>query len=93
VSVPDNHEPQERSLGGVPPESVEKIYADGVAMVQLLGPQDRLLRVVETEHPGVDVLVRGNEITLTGAADAVAAARSLVDELTLKADAIPGDAT
>jgi phosphate starvation-inducible PhoH-like protein len=50
-------------------------------MVQLLGPQDRLLRVVEREHPDVDVHVRGNEITLTGEAGAVAAARSLVDEL------------
>ncbi|MCR2811777.1 PhoH family protein [Microbacterium sp. zg.Y1090] len=50
-------------------------------MVQLLGPQDRLLRVVEREHPGVDVHVRGNEITLSGEADAVAAARALVDEL------------
>ncbi len=59
----------------------DRVYADGVAMVQLLGPQDRLLRVVEKEHPDVDVHVRGNEITLTGEADAVAAARSLVDEL------------
>ncbi|AZC15224.1 MULTISPECIES: PhoH family protein [unclassified Microbacterium] len=50
-------------------------------MVQLLGPQDRLLRVVEKEHPDVDVHVRGNEITLTGDADAVAAARVLVHEL------------
>ncbi|WP_307454130.1 MULTISPECIES: PhoH family protein [Microbacterium] len=50
-------------------------------MVQLLGPQDRLLRVVEKEHPDVDVHVRGNEITLSGAADKVRAARGLVDEL------------
>ncbi|KAJ1683985.1 hypothetical protein LUZ63_020795 [Rhynchospora breviuscula] len=50
-------------------------------MVQLLGPQDRLLRVVEKEHPDVDVHVRGNEITLSGGAAAVAAARGLVDEL------------
>ncbi|WP_197978856.1 MULTISPECIES: PhoH family protein [unclassified Microbacterium] len=50
-------------------------------MVQLLGPQDRLLRVVEIEHPEVDVHVRGNEITLSGTASAVAAARGLVDEL------------
>ena len=61
--------------------TVDRVYADGVAMVQLLGPQDRLLRVVEREHPQVDVHVRGNEITLTGEAAAVAAARSLVDEL------------
>ena len=61
--------------------AVERLYADGVAMVQLLGPQDRLLRVVEREHPAVDVHVRGNEITLTGDAAAVAAARGLVEEL------------
>ena len=61
--------------------AVEKIYADGVAMVQLLGPQDRLLRMLEKEHRDVQVLVRGNEITLTGTADAVAKAKSLVDEL------------
>ena len=61
--------------------TVERFYADGVAMVQLLGPQDRLLRVVEREHPDVDVHVRGNEITLTGDAAAVAAAKTLVDEL------------
>ena len=79
--MPENHEPQERSLGGPQPEAVEKIYADGVAMVQLLGPQDRLLRMLEKEHPDVQVLVRGNEITLSGDTDAVAKARALVDEL------------
>lgn len=68
---------------GVAPDShvVEHIYADGVAMVQLLGPQDRLLRVVEREHPAVDVHVRGNEITLTGERTAVASALQLVNEL------------
>ncbi len=73
--------PKGALLADEPTDAVERIYADGVAMVQLLGPQDRLLRVVEREHPDVDVLVRGNEITLTGANDAVAAARELVDEL------------
>jgi phosphate starvation-inducible PhoH-like protein len=61
--------------------AVERLLADGIAMVQLLGPQDRLLRVVEREHPGVDVHVRGNEITLSGAPAAVAAAKTLVEEL------------
>ena len=79
--MPENHEPQERSLGDRSPESVEKIYADGVAMVQLLGPQDRLLRMLEKEHRDVQVLVRGNEITLSGDADAVSKAKALVDEL------------
>jgi phosphate starvation-inducible protein PhoH and related proteins len=58
-----------------------RILADGVAMVRLLGPQDRLLRMIEQEHPSVDVHVRGNEITLSGEQEAVAAARGLVDEL------------
>jgi len=68
-------------VADAPEPAVERIYADGIAMVQLLGPQDRLLRVVESEHPGVEVLVRGNEITLSGERDAVASARTLVDEL------------
>lgn len=79
--MPDNHEPVERSLRGREPEAVEKIYADGVAMVQLLGPQDRLLRMLEKEHRDVQVLVRGNEITLSGGVSEVANAKKLVDEL------------
>lgn len=79
--MPENHEPRERSLGGQLPETVEKIYADGVAMVQLLGPQDRLLRMLEKEHPDVQVLVRGNEITLSGGDGAVTKAKVLVEEL------------
>ncbi|WP_156118213.1 PhoH family protein [Microbacterium sp. ZOR0019] len=50
-------------------------------MVQLLGPQDRLLRMLEREHPDVQVLVRGNEITLSGDTDAVRKAKVLVEEL------------
>ncbi len=63
------------------PQTTVTIRADGVAMVQLLGPQDKLLRMVESEHPDVDVHVRGNEITLSGSEDDVRAARALVDEL------------
>ncbi|RII93198.1 PhoH family protein [Clavibacter michiganensis] len=54
---------------------------DGVLMVRLLGPQDRLLRQIEREHPDVDVRVRGNEITLVGTRVDVAAARRLIDEV------------
>lgn len=54
---------------------------DGIAMVRLLGPQDRLLRTVESQFPLVRVLVRGNEVTLEGSADQVAAAKRLVEEL------------
>ncbi len=77
------------------PEHTERIYADGVAMVQLLGPQDRLLRMLEKQHPNVQVLVRGNEINLGGSTTDVAAARTLVEELIEMtrsgADLLPSD--
>ena len=40
------------------------VEIDGIEMVRLLGPQDRLLTRMEREFPLVDVLVRGNEIRL-----------------------------
>jgi len=52
-------------------------------MVRLLGPHDRLLATIEKRYPLVDVLVRGNEITLSGDAGQVHAAQALVDELVL----------
>jgi phosphate starvation-inducible PhoH-like protein len=59
-----------------------RLYIDGIAMVRLLGPQDRLLSTIEKQYPGVDVHVRGNEVTLTGDdAAEVESARRLVDEL------------
>jgi phosphate starvation-inducible PhoH-like protein len=57
------------------------MQVDGVAMVQLLGPQDRLLKAVEKQYPDVRVLVRGNEVVLEGPSAAVRRARGLVDEL------------
>ncbi|MBX3100048.1 MAG: PhoH family protein [Salinibacterium sp.] len=51
-------------------------------MVRLLGPQDRLLSTIEKQYPLVEVMVRGNLVTLTGDPDQVEAARALVDELT-----------
>ena len=59
-----------------------RLHIDGIAMVRLLGPQDRLLKTIEKQHPGVSVHVRGNEITLAGDdPDTVEAARRLVEEL------------
>ncbi|MCU1558516.1 MAG: PhoH family protein [Microbacteriaceae bacterium] len=58
-----------------------ELRVDGVAMVRLLGPQDRLLKTIEKEYPRVEVLVRGNEIALEGDADQVHAAARLVEEL------------
>jgi len=62
--------------------SVE-IQVDGVAMVRLLGPQDRFLTIIEGQYPTVDVLVRGNRITISGPTSAVTSAATLVDELVL----------
>jgi phosphate starvation-inducible PhoH-like protein len=50
-------------------------------MVRLLGPQDRLLSTIEKQFPLVEVLVRGNEVSLTGDAAQVEAARELIEEL------------
>ncbi|BDU10805.1 phosphate starvation protein PhoH [Aurantimicrobium sp. INA4] len=63
------------------------ITVDGVEMVRLLGPQDRLLTTVEKQYPLVDVHVRGNEIRFSpkNASDdahkEVLAAQELVREL------------
>jgi len=53
----------------------------GVSMVGLLGSGDEFLRVIERSFPTVDVLVRGNEVSLRGPADQVETVERLVDEL------------
>jgi phosphate starvation-inducible PhoH-like protein len=58
-----------------------RLHVDGIAMVRLLGPQDRLLTTIEKQYPGVSLHVRGNEITLSGDETQVEAARRLVEEL------------
>jgi len=63
-------------------EFVERVtQVDGVAMVRLLGPGDRLLKTVERQHPRVRVLARGNELTLSGERGDVERAESLIREL------------
>jgi len=58
-----------------------EIEVDGVAMVRLLGPQDRLLRTIERHVPDVRIAVRGNVVKLEGPERAVVAAKELVEEL------------
>lgn len=50
-------------------------------MVSLLGAQDRLLKTLESDHPDVDVMVRSNEIVLSGEESEVSAASRLIAEL------------
>lgn len=67
----------------VPPARVEHriVVPTIVPMVQLLGPADEVLRAVERGFPGVDIHVRGNEVSFAGPAGDVALAARLVDEL------------
>ncbi len=58
-----------------------ELEVDGVAMVRLLGPQDRLLTTLEHQYPEVQVLVRGNQVRLDGPVQQVADASRLVAEL------------
>jgi phosphate starvation-inducible PhoH-like protein len=57
------------------------VVPSSVPMVSRLGSGDVLLRVVEQSYPGVDFLVRGNEITMTGDSDDIAEAERALDEL------------
>ena len=57
------------------------VVPSSVPMVSLLGSGDELLRVVESAFPGVDIHVRGNEITMTGEPGDVALVERLLDEL------------
>jgi phosphate starvation-inducible PhoH-like protein len=62
------------------------IHVDGIEMVRLLGPQDRLLTRLEREFPLVSLMVRGNEISLRAepgeqGAQQLADAQRLVVEL------------
>ncbi|MET4099937.1 phosphate starvation-inducible PhoH-like protein [Agrococcus sp. UYP10] len=63
------------------PDASQSIEIDGIEMVRLLGPQDRLLTRLEHEHPDVRVAVRGNLVTLEGPEDDVLVAGRLVQEL------------
>jgi phosphate starvation-inducible protein PhoH and related proteins len=57
------------------------VVPSSIQMVSLLGSGDELMRVVEAAFPGVDVLVRGNEITLTGPPADMTLLERVVDEL------------
>jgi len=66
-----------------PPEAngEERLQIDGVAMVRLLGPQDRLLSSIQREYPGVTVHARGNEIAIRGDEPDRVRVRRLIEEL------------
>lgn len=57
------------------------VVPETVPMISLLGQGDSVLRAVENGFEHVDIHVRGNEITLRGAAGDVALVERLFDEL------------
>jgi len=57
------------------------VVPTSIPMVSLVGSSDELIRVVETSYPNVDVLVRGNEITLDGPDQQVRQIEMLIAEL------------
>ena len=50
-------------------------------MVALLGPQDAYLRLVEAAFPEADLLVRGNEITISGSPSDAGIIETLIAEM------------
>ncbi len=63
------------------PTQVKILVPGNHLMVELLGHRDQLLRLIEAAFPEADVLVRGNEITISG--DDADRVGRLFDELVL----------
>ena len=63
------------------PDHAVTFTADGIQMVRLLGPQDRLLTRLEQEFPLARVTVRGDQISIVGDEEQVTQAARLVDEM------------
>ena len=57
------------------------VIPTSIPMVSLVGSRDELIRVVEKNYPEVDLLVRGNEISLVGPNKQVDQIESLIAEL------------
>ena len=57
------------------------VIPTSIPMVSLVGARDELIRVIEKNYPKVELLVRGNEISLDGPNQQVAQIESLIAEL------------
>lgn len=66
----------------IPARSVrETIEITSVPMVNLLGTNDGLLRTLEATYPTVEVLARGNKLTISGPEETVDLATNLISEM------------
>ena len=79
------------------PQTTLSFAVTEVDPVSVFGTEDSLLRSIEAAHPQVSVLVRGNEISLSGSEEEIYAAKKLIDEaieLSLRGVALqPADIT
>jgi len=57
------------------------VVVDNAQVAELLGYNDSVIRVIEKSYPNVSILVRGNEISLDGAARDVDEAATAIEEL------------
>ncbi|GAB2662051.1 PhoH family protein [Kribbella swartbergensis] len=82
LSRPRSIEPDARAnAAATATQASHKIVVpNSIDMVALLGARDEFLRIVEKEF-AADIMVRGNEITLTGEPAELALAERLIDEL------------
>lgn len=58
-----------------------KVEVGETQLLELYGPEDKLLKVLEQNLPAVEVLARGNVIQLSGPADEVLRAEDIVYEM------------
>jgi len=66
----------------VPDQTIIVPVPDNALLPALLGPADQLLKLIEAAFPATDILVRGNEFTITGP-DAVAAGKLVEEQIRL----------
>jgi phosphate starvation-inducible PhoH-like protein len=76
-------EPARAATGAFGTRATTRTYVvpSGTDVVSLLGARDEHLRTIERGLPRIDVLARGNEVTVTGPASDVALAMRLLDEM------------
>jgi phosphate starvation-inducible PhoH-like protein len=64
-------------------QASKKIAITSIPMVSLLGTEDKLLKILESAFPAIEVLARSNTLFLSGNAEQVKAAEDLISELVL----------
>src|SRR5947209_3569417 len=82
-ATPPTVPPSRESAAPVPVAQTKITIPAAHPMVAVLGTGDSILRVIEEQLPGLDLHVRGNEITATGPSEDVELAKQLFAEMLL----------